>query len=509
VADYRAKNRNTKAVDVARVRAAAKFSTPAPKVNPNIVPQKPKVSAEYSAALREQAQRGVAGARGGSYFDRSQYGPEAIFDPVTGISGAAKLATTDYNPEGIKYPTRMVPAGARGGGMVSGGQPNIGSSFAGILEAVKGMATPPPTTEFDAAMQEKYKNNPRAVGAAQQRLSPEEKYQMTNKRENAKREDEYSKLLSTLKAAGLTEEELYRSAVVSPDGKINLNPNAEAIISQLGNAADSLRLLDVAGLGAGKVVGVGARAAGRTARRAVEDIAVRGFPIPVPVGVGGVPIMRVGGSKATKEAANVKPVRNTEPYSVVLSPEEVNRARSGSPIGIPMEASSESKGLATPEEYAQLSPDERAIEDSVRSISRQVWGKRRGLNEPPAKYQVQDYPTVEDVAEVITKGSKRYGKLSTKQIEALHKSIGEYIDATPGAKWRIGNRQGLDIHHTNPYASGGVGDPAKLAPLQSTINRFIGKKPMSIWYREQVNSGVINVWKDIAPELIASIEAAL
>lgn len=363
MADYRAKNRNTKAVDVARIRAAAKFSTPAPKVNPNVVAQKPKVSTEYSAALREQAQRGVAGARGGSYFDRSQYGSEAIFDPATGVSGAIGLATTDYNPEGIKYPTRMVPAGARGGGMVSGGQPNIGSSFAGILEAIKGMATPPPTTEFDAAMQDKYKNNPRAIGAALQRLSPEEQYQMTNQRENAKREGEYSNLLSTLKAAGLTEEELYRSAVVSPDGKINLNPNAQAAISQLGNAADSLRLLDLAGMGAGKAAGVGARAVGRTVGRVVEDIAVRGFPIPVPVGVGGVPIMRVGGKQTLKTTNKVLDARAESGFNPARStPEVVGMTRFGGAetSKLPWEEAQNRAGSAadyTPESIIQNESD--------------------------------------------------------------------------------------------------------------------------------------------------------
>ena len=305
------RNRNDTALGLARVRAAATFSTPAPKVNSNIVPQKPKDPAEYSAALRELAQYRVAGARVGSYLNRDQLGIEAVFDPITAVSGGVGLVTTDYNPKNIKYPTRMVPAGARGGGMVSGGGPGIGSSFAGIGAALYGAIEGAPTTEFDAAMQDKYKNNPRAIAAALQRLSPEQKSDRKNQKMIVDREEEYNDLLRTLKAAGLTVEEWDRGAVVSPDGRVNLNPNAQATIAQLGNAADSLRLLDFAGLGAGKVVGAGVGYGARAATRGiakgliptVRSVKARGIPLPVPVGVGGVPIIRVGGNKPVAGAA--------------------------------------------------------------------------------------------------------------------------------------------------------------------------------------------------------------
>jgi hypothetical protein len=265
------------------------------------VPYKDKDA--LARARRKAAQYGVAGARGGSYFNRNKFGSEDIFDPITGVSGAYNLSTTDYNPENIKYEQRTVPTIR--GGMVSGGQSNIGNSFAGILEAIKGSVTAAPTTEFDAAMQEKYKNNPRAIGAAQQRLSPEDKYQMVNQRENAQRDKEYSNLLSTLKAAGLTEEELYRNAVVSPNGQVNLNPNAQATIAQLGNAANSLRLLDLSGMGAGKAVSAGARVASKATVRGLDNL------IPRIASIANNPTLINAGMNTVRSAAAGAPLEQS------------------------------------------------------------------------------------------------------------------------------------------------------------------------------------------------------
>jgi hypothetical protein len=220
-------------------------------------------------ARREAAQYGVAGARGGAN-NRNKFGSEDIFDPITGVSGAYNLVTTDYNPENIKYEQRTVPTIR--GGMMSGGQPNIGSSIFGIIQALAGSVNDrlnPVVNPIDAEIAEKARGNPLGLRAAMQNLTPEVRRERENEQALLDREREYSNLLSTLKAAGITsEEELYRSAVVSPDGQVNLNPNAQAAIAQLGNAADSLRLLDVTG--SGKPVTMGASFAGKQAAKQVS-----------------------------------------------------------------------------------------------------------------------------------------------------------------------------------------------------------------------------------------------
>jgi hypothetical protein len=228
-------------------------------------------------ARREAAQYGVAGARGGAYFNRNKLGSEDIFDPITGLSGGKNLVTTDYNPENIKYEQRTVPTIR--GSMVSGGQPNIGNSFAGILEALKGSVNDrlnPVVNPIDAEIAEKARGNPLGLRAAMQNLTPEMRRKRENEQALLDREREYSNLLSTLKAAGITsEEELYRNAVVGPDGQVNLNPNAQAAIAQLGNAANSLRLLDLSGMGAGKAVSAGARVASRATVRGLDNLIPR------------------------------------------------------------------------------------------------------------------------------------------------------------------------------------------------------------------------------------------
>jgi len=298
-------------------------------------------------------------------------------------------------------------------------------------------------------------------------------------------------------------------ALVSPllvDGNVRGRTMA---LEQAGVLRPDASAMDVADAASWLVPGVGfakpAQVAARTAKGAGK-FALANIPV---LGVGAGGLGGVPRGAARRAAARAEKTRNTEPYEAVLGPEEYNQARWGSSIGAPMEKSSYASGLATPEEYALMAPEEQVIEDSILSISRQVWGQRRGLNEPPSRYTVQDYPTLQDVSDVIIKSSNRYGDLTPEQIQKLYDDIVAYIDTTPGAKWRVGDKQGLDIHHMDPYASGGIGSPERLAPVGSSLNRFVGDVPLNIWYKKIKKDGLLPIWRDLAPNFIKSIEDSL
>ena len=260
------RNRNDRALGLARVRAAGR---PAPGIV-----RKDEIERQAWAAGLTQNEMGV-------WHDNTKT-PAAKkletavdFLPMAALTDAASgvynLLTTDYNPENIKYPTRMVPAGARGGGMVSGGQPNISDTIMGLGAAIKSSVEAAPITEFDKA---RYEKNPLSVRGSNLNLTPKQKSERSVQVMNADREKQYSNLLRTLKAAGITEEEMYRDVVVGPDGQVNFNANVQAMIAQLGNAADALRGTELIGYGLGKPVAVATRAATRAATRSVIPRAV-------------------------------------------------------------------------------------------------------------------------------------------------------------------------------------------------------------------------------------------
>ena len=340
MADYRAKNRNTKAVDVARVRAAANYKVPTmPDLQDALKKRKEELAREagittnemgvwYDPDLSPTAQR-IATAE--SYLPTS-----AARDFFRGVKG---FATLDYNPEGIKYPTRMVPAGARGGGMVSGGGPGIGSSFSALPGAIYRAIKSRERTDEEKRLFKEAGGNPRVYAYLLNNLDPARKAQNYFDAQINSNQKDYNNLISMLSDVGISEEEMYRDVVVGPDGQVNLNANTQAALEGIGYAADSLRGTELIGYGLGKPVGLAARAATKAAGtgvkaatipfrsgakiipRVVDDIAVRGFPIPVPSTIGGgMPVMRVGGS-ANKAAREAAALRATE-AELSLAPED-------------------------------------------------------------------------------------------------------------------------------------------------------------------------------------------
>jgi hypothetical protein len=274
VADYRANNRNTKAVDLARVRAAANYKVP-------MYPDLPAALQRRKELLAVQAGL-TTNEMGVRYLDEQTSAGKKLDAAVNamptsalleGLGGAFNLVTNKFNPENRKYPDKQVPLKIFGYDVSGGKQtvtqphqsPNMWTALGAIPGVIGRSVMAPERTDQQNKLWEQARGNPREYMRLLKGLNPAQQAQNSIDTKIKSDEKDYNDMVSMLKDTGISEEELYRGVVVGPDGQINLNANTQAAIDGLGYAGSSLRLTELIGYGLGKPVGMAARAATKAA----------------------------------------------------------------------------------------------------------------------------------------------------------------------------------------------------------------------------------------------------
>lgn len=206
-----------------------------------------------------------------------------------------------------------------------------------------------------------------------------------------------------------------------------------------------------------------------------------------------------------------KPVRQARKR--VATPEDVNQAGWGDPMGAPRgtgerrlnpegrrgtprfyrgqqgvgkaEFTPEQLGY-TPESYADefnMSVDEARKEmKTLGEMSTESYRSNRGIGDAPIIVSVEKLATPETMKEVISKSSKRYGNLTDKQIEEVTTNINKDIMNSPGAVFRMRDIEDrliayTAIHHgETPFWIGGAGKPEEWSGIPNRLNSFFGAR---------------------------------
>ena len=247
---------------------------------------------------------------------------------VVGLNGLVNLSTSNANPEPNVYGKDRVVPTIRGG-MVSAGGPKASDAYIADIMAIPRIFQAADKSPMEQKLWDQSGHNPYIYRKQLHNLSAGEKTQLSIEQKSMKNKKGYNDFLSMMQDAGVgNEQQVLRDAVIGPDGQVSLNPTVNAALANMGYAGDSLRLLDLTGIGLGDVAAAGGRLGAVAAKRAIEsglenlggravadavasaarkvgqtslDIATAPASMALGVGVGGGSL-----TKAAREAAQAK-----------------------------------------------------------------------------------------------------------------------------------------------------------------------------------------------------------
>lgn len=250
--------------------------------------------------------------------------------------------------------------------------------------------------------------------------------------------------------------------------------------------------------------------------RGAENVATKGVPIPIPFGVGGPGIMRVGGKGSRVAGRKTAQVPETQPQTRVVTPEEQNIAEWDDPLGAPRgtgegrlnpegrrgtpQFSRRQQGLGEAEkpiiiptdpiERAQLARDLDTTVDQldqtvalINKYTEDVYRQNRGMGDDPIIASVEDLASFETLKEVISKSPTRYGNPTDDEIRIAVSNINKDIQSNPGRVFRMTDLEDgrllayTAIHHGDrPFYLFGPGNPADWRGLPNRLNMYYGAR---------------------------------
>jgi hypothetical protein len=409
-----------------------------------------------------------------------------IMSAAKGFQGLFNLGTAEYNPEGINYPTRMVPAGARGGGMPTGVAPGPIDSFAALGPAIGSLFNPRDRTAIEQRVYEEAKGNPKEVALGMGRLSERDKTEQSIQEKASEDAKNYSTLLSVLKQAGITsEEDLYRGAVMSPDGQVSLNPTVQAALGGIVNAGEAVRVFDAIGFGAGKALGAGVRLGAGAGRRSIAKgldglipriASAANNPTLINAGMdtvraatAGAPMEQSVATGIASLVAGNKPISNVE---LRLTPEQHGLlVTEGLDAKAPRGGN---RGLA-----ATLASN---VQSALRRPPAGSGGKRIPVDEMKVKFTAEDEVRLAKENPEIMNNNAEYIDLYRSSAQGTNKPGSIFVHAHPPGMNPSDVRNVLPDHIT----SGPLND------LESKVNatlRAEGRDPLTN-YTDIVNEGI-------------------